>query len=122
LLFGVARLVLAVATDGGSRLECRSAGAAYGPLRALCNGLAASPDEHISDQSFRSFRTPTGLSFSARQTLHAIGIQDAGSLPSRPPSALSGLAVRLLGNADDAGGTSALCRRHDPVHLDGDTI
>src|SRR6185436_8876519 len=114
--------VLAVAASWRSRLAGRRTDGKDRALRAVGLRVAASAGQHIPDKPLRPIRTATGLPVPEGQEIYTAQIWHAGAVPSRASSAVSRMAVCLLGDACDDGGAPGLGDSDDRVHFDGDTV
>src|SRR5262245_25442481 len=112
----LASSVLAVATDGWDHLAGAEPPSSDHPFHSLCRRVAAGIDCYIFNQPLRPIRPAAGLSVPTGKRVHVLEVRDSGAVQIRPPSALCGLVVRILGDTDDDGSTSGFCAAHDRLY------
>ena len=83
----------------------RRAGAA---VRRVLHRLDAGAGVHVPDQPLRPVRPAPGVAAAGRQAVHASEVRHAGPVQAGASSAVPGLALRLLGDADHDGDTPAV--------------
>src|ERR1044072_1082833 len=108
--------VLAVATTGWRGVVDRRSNRPTRRSWILCVRLGAGSGFHVSDQSLRSVRTTTSLVVPAEPAVPHTQLRNAGTISTRPASALRGLAFRFLEHTHDDARAPVVRNRDDRLH------
>ena len=112
--------VLAMEPAGWRDLGCAGLNRARGALRSFRLRVPAGARRHLADQPLRPVRTSPGLAEPPWSRVHVAELRHPGPVSSDSSPVVSGLALRVLGHADDDGDAPAVRRDDHGLYLRGD--